>query len=97
MVEERFAEKGLSLATVLEMDYFGNARDAIRSAVANGVGISFLSECHVTGNVKGGRVKILNVPELRLQRTLYITVHKNRRSLPLIRTFIHFLRRYKGA
>jgi len=97
ILDERFAEKGLSLVPVLEMDYFGNARDVFKNAVADGIGISFLSECHVAGDVEAGRVKVLNIPELKLQRTMYITVHKNRRNLPLVRTFIDYLRRHKGA
>lgn len=91
MLDERFARRGLTLVPALEVDSF-NSRDTIKRAVANGQGISFLSRCFVAVDAEAGRVKLLNVPDLKLQRTLYIVTHKKRRSLPLVQAFIESLR-----
>jgi len=96
MVEKKFAEKGLLSVTALEVGLQMGSRDAIRGAVASGLGIGFLSRCHVASDVQAGRLKILRVPELNIKRTMYITVHKNQQSSPLVQAFIEFLRRYKG-
>lgn len=95
MIERRFAEAGLPFKPQLELNLQLGTRDAVKSAVASGLGISFLSQCHVLSEVKAGRVKILHVPELNLKRTIYIAVHKNRQSSSLIQTFIDFLKHYK--
>jgi DNA-binding transcriptional LysR family regulator len=95
MVEGRFAEKGLPFSAILEVDEQFGARDAIRSAVASGLGIGFLSKSHVVQDVEAGRLKMLKVPELKLKRSMYIAVQKNRKGSPLVQTFIDFLRHYR--
>jgi DNA-binding transcriptional LysR family regulator len=73
------------------------ARDAIRNAVASGLGIGFIAHCHVTADVEAGRVKILNVPELNLKRIIYIVTHKNRPAAPLVQAFKSFLHHCKES
>ena len=96
MIEERFAQKGLQLRPAVEMNFFGG-RDIMRNMVAGGQGISFLSRCFVSGDHEAGRVKILNVPELKVHRTLHIAVHKRRHGLPLIQAFLASLRQLKRS
>lgn len=96
LVEKRFAEAGLPFMPQMELDPQIGARDAIRSAVAGGVGLGFLTKCHVEADVKGRRVKILRVPEMDLKRTIYIAVHKKLYSSPLVQAFIDFLRHHKS-
>ncbi len=95
MLDKRFAERGLRFTPVMEVDFFGS-RDTIKSMVANRMGIGFLSKRFVIGDAEAGRLKVLNVPELRLHRTMYITVHKKRQLSPLVRAFIDFLRHHTG-
>jgi len=95
IVERRFAEKGLPFAPFLEINLQWGNRDAIKNVVVNGLGIGFTSKFYVGSDVKAGRLKVLRVPELKLKRTMYIAVHRNRQSSPLVRTFIDFLRHYK--
>jgi DNA-binding transcriptional LysR family regulator len=71
------------------------SRDVVRSAVASGLGIGFLSKCHVVNDVKAGRIQILNVPELKLKRALYLAVHKNRQHSPLMQSFMEYLIQYR--
>jgi DNA-binding transcriptional LysR family regulator len=95
-VEELFAEKGLAFLPELDINVAFSSRDAIRSAVANGLGIAFVTQCHVLPYLEAGRIKILKVPELKLKRVMYVTFHK-RRQRPLTQMFIDFLGNYKKS
>jgi len=94
MVDRRFAETGLLIKYALEINLQLGSRDAIRCAVANGLGIGFLSKSYVLSDIKARRLKILRVPELQLKRTVYITVHKNRKSSSHVQAFIDILLRH---
>ena len=97
MVDRRFAKTGLLIKYALEINLQLGSRDAIRGAVANGLGISFLSKSYVLSDIKARRLKILRVPELQLKRTIYITIHKNRQSSSHVQAFIDILlRHYKN-
>ncbi len=95
MVEKRFALKGLPFSPILEVHEQFGARDAIRNAVANRLGLSFLSKSHVTRDVEAGRLKILKVLDFNLKRTMYIAVHKKQQGSSLVQAFIEFLRRHE--
>lgn len=91
MVEQRFAQKGVPFVPAIQVSAAIGARDAIRNAVASGLGIGFIAHCHVASDVETGRVKILNVPELNLKRIIYIVTHKTRQASPLVKAFKDFL------
>jgi DNA-binding transcriptional LysR family regulator len=95
MVEERFAENGLPFIPALEIDVQLGGWEAIKTAVASGLGIGFFSKCHVEWDVKAGRLKLLPVPELGLTRPIYIALYKGRRNSSLVRAFADFLKKYK--
>jgi DNA-binding transcriptional LysR family regulator len=97
MVEQRFARKGVPFVPTIQISAQIGARDAIRNAVASGLGIGFIAHCHVTADVEAGRVKILNVPELNLKRVIYIVTHKNRPVAPLVQAFKSFLQQNKES
>ncbi|HEX9444693.1 MAG TPA: LysR family transcriptional regulator [Candidatus Binatia bacterium] len=97
MVEQRFAQKAVAFAPAIQISAQLGARDAIRNAVASGLGIGFIARCHVAADIEAGRVRVLNVPELNLKRTIYIATHKNRQVSPLTRAFRDFLKRSKDA
>ncbi|MGH7830877.1 MAG: LysR substrate-binding domain-containing protein, partial [Candidatus Binatia bacterium] len=94
MVEQRFAEMGFPFTPVLEIESPSGGREAIKNAVASGLGLSFISSCHVAADNKAGSLKVLNTPELNLRKTLHIVVHKNRRRAFLVKAFINFLACY---
>ncbi|HEY3302535.1 MAG TPA: LysR family transcriptional regulator [Candidatus Binatia bacterium] len=96
-MEQRFAAKGIAFKPSLEIRLSMGSRDAIKSAVSTGLGISILTKCHILGDVKAGRLKILHVPELKLKRTLYIAFHKNRRESSWVQSFVAFLKAYKNG
>jgi DNA-binding transcriptional LysR family regulator len=95
MVEQRFIEKRLPFVSALEVGSEFGARDAIKSAVANGLGIAFFAKSHAAVDVSAGRLKVLKVPELNLKRSLHIVIHKNRQNSPLIQTFSRFLEHFR--
>lgn len=94
LIEERFAKLGVPFTPHLELGI--GSRDAVRSAVAGGLGIGFITKCHVMSDVEAGHLKILKVPDLKLKRSNYIAVHKSRQKTPLVQAFIRVLKKYKG-
>lgn len=95
MVERRFAEKGFLFAVALEVEVQAGIRDAVKSAVASSLGIGFVSKSAVLSDIKAGRLKALRVPDLKLKKTQYIAIHKNRPNSPLVLAFIELLKNYK--
>jgi len=93
-VEELFAMKGLPFTPELEIDIGSGSRDALRSAVANGLGIAFVSKCHINPHLESGRLKILKVPEVNLKRVMYLVFHRGRKN-SLAQLFVDFLRKYQ--
>jgi LysR family transcriptional regulator, low CO2-responsive transcriptional regulator len=92
-VERKFAERGVPFVPALQVGQERAGRDAIRTAVASGLGIGFLSHCFVSSDLKAGRVKELSVPELKLSQTLHLNVPKRRdKASPLLQSFIEFLK-----
>ena len=96
LLDERFAKLGVPFTPYMELSPRIGARDAIRSAVAGGLGIGFITKCHVLSDVEAGHLKILKVPDLKLKRGSYIAVHKSRQKIPLVQAFIKLLKKYKG-
>ena len=94
-IEQAFAEKGLSLQVIMEVDVSYGTRDAIITAVANGIGFGVNHMCQVEGDVKLGRLSVLKVPELKLKRIMHITIHNSRKSSLLVEAFINFLEKYR--
>ncbi|HEY2986539.1 MAG TPA: LysR family transcriptional regulator [Candidatus Binatia bacterium] len=95
-VEKRFAEIGLPFAPVLEVtDHMSG--EAIKSAVASGLGIGFITKCHVLSDIEAGKLQVLKAPDLKLKRTMYLVVYKKRRSSPAVQTFVDFLRSIETA
>jgi len=95
MVEEVFNQKGLPFVPVLEINVLSAGRDAIKTAVASGLGISFLPEHCIALEVKAGLLKVLNVADLNVKRAMYLASHKKRRNNQLVQAFIEFLKKYK--
>jgi DNA-binding transcriptional LysR family regulator len=85
-----FEKKGFTFAPELVTNTAFGSREAIKTAVANGLGIAFISEHQIILDVRAGRLKVLSVPDLDLSRAMYLTVHKGRESR-LLQTFIDFL------
>ena len=94
MVEKVFIKKRLPFAPALEINVLSAGRDAIKSAVASGLGIGFIPEHCITVDVKSGLLKILNVADLKLKRFMYLAFHKKRRQNSLTQAFVDFAENY---
>ncbi|HEY3305179.1 MAG TPA: substrate-binding domain-containing protein [Candidatus Binatia bacterium] len=96
MIQRRFAESRISFNPTLEVKTRSIARDAIKSAVSNGIGIGFIAKRHVEADIKAGRLKRLKVPEFNLKRQMYVVTHKKRNSGTPVKEFKDFLLQYKN-
>lgn len=96
MVESRFIKAGLSFRPLLEVNLQLGSRDAIKSAVAGGLGIGYSTKSYVVSDVRAGKLKVLKVPDLKLKRSIYIVVHKGKNS-SFAQMFVDFLRQRKQA
>lgn len=94
LVQRRFDEKRLPFVPVLEVtDHMSG--EAIKSAVASGLGIGFITKCHVLGDIEARRVVALRTPDLKLKRTMYLVIHRKQERSLLIRTFVEFLKKFE--
>ena len=97
-LEKIFTDNGMVLTPALQVDRERGGRDIIRTGVASGLGIGFISRCFVVGNLKAGRIKELNVPEINFNQTVYLNVCKNRASNPFVDLFTELLnRKYRSC
>lgn len=74
-------------ANILPFMEFGNT-EAIKHAVATGVGIGCVSELAVTELLKNKSLVPLSTPFLKLSRHFYILLHKEKYQTTILRTFI---------
>lgn len=95
MIEQIFARKAVPFAPLIEIGTEFGVRDAVRAAVASGLGIGFIAKCHVMGDIKAGHLSVLKVPEFNLKRTIYIVTHRNRLTSSLVKAFRDFLKSEK--
>ncbi|MGH7913492.1 MAG: selenium metabolism-associated LysR family transcriptional regulator [Candidatus Binataceae bacterium] len=69
---------------------------AIKEAVRQGCGVSFLSELTVAAEIQVGRMRRLRVPELgTIARSYYTVVNRRRVLSPVTREFLDYLLRKK--
>jgi DNA-binding transcriptional LysR family regulator len=88
--EKSLEKEGLSLAD-LQVALELGSNEAIKEAVARGVGIAILSTCAVQKELKTGQLHAVDVSDLRCDRDMFI-VQDKRRVLPYpARLFLIFL------
>lgn len=83
-VSERALSQLPQGVTVLELDQI----EAIKQAVAAGLGIACLPAVAVTDAVAAGRLKVLNTPFLDLQRQLSLLLHRQKYRGAALDTFL---------
>ena len=90
-VEELFEVAGMPLKIGMVLGHV----EAIKQAVAAGLGVSVLSEAAVKREVRYHRLAILQVEHFPIQRRWYIARVAQRPLIPSAAEFIEFLREYK--
>ncbi|HEX6551721.1 MAG TPA: LysR family transcriptional regulator [Ktedonobacteraceae bacterium] len=90
-VEELFEVAGMPLRIGMVLGHI----EAIKQAVAAGLGVSVLSEAAVKREVRYHRLAILQVEHFPIQRRWYIARVAQRPLIPSAAEFIEFMREYK--
>lgn len=90
-VEELFEIAGILLKTEMVLGHI----EAIKQAVAAGLGVSVLSEVAVKREVRSGKLAILDVEHFPIQRRWYIAHLTERPLNASAAEFIEFLREYR--
>ncbi len=87
VMEKGLKEKGIEIKRPLEL---GNT-EAIKRAVAEGLGISFVSRHTITHELKAGLLCKIKVDGLTLKRQLNVIYHKDKRLPHVARAFLDLL------
>lgn len=81
---------GLTMEDLNIVAEFGS-NEAVKEAVINGLGVSFLSSLSVSNEIKNKGIKKIYISDLKIERSFYIVKHK-KRTLPLhYKNFIDLL------
>ncbi len=93
ILDERFAEAGVSPGVIMEM----GSPEAMRKLVEAGVGISFLPFLTVAESVKSGTLKVVDVEGLTIDREMGIAWRSKRYFSPAVRYLLEAIfERYGG-
>jgi len=77
------ADQGIALVRTMEL----TGCEAVTRAVAAGLGIGFASRRAITLEVEHGQLSVIDYPELRFQRLLYLVTRKDARPSPAVLAF----------
>ena len=90
-VEEALAAAGLQPDEIRIAACLGS-NEAIKQAVVNGMGVSFLSELSVRRDVERGELRTYNVKGLNITRDFFLATRSGRDLSPAARAFIEVMR-----
>ncbi|MCF8068939.1 MAG: LysR family transcriptional regulator [Desulfobacterales bacterium] len=66
--------------------------EAVRQGIKNNLGVSILSRLAVAEDIKTGTLKSLDIKELNLAQSFYLTTHKHRSQSPICSSFNSFIK-----
>ena len=93
-MEERLEKAGFSLSDLNTVAIMGSS-DAVRQSVKAGLGVSILSIRAVQDDVESGRLAVVRLKGIELERNFSVILLKGKSRSPLVRTFLDFLLRGK--
>jgi len=96
IMEERLDKAGIALADLNTVAVMGSS-DAVRQAVKAGLGMSILSIRALKDDNAAGRLAILRIKGMHIERSLSILLLRGRSRSPLCQEFLSFLRKGKTA
>lgn len=88
LVEETLRKEFIQPQVVMELD----SVEAVKQAVAAGLGISLVSKYAISAELKAGILSAVEVPGLRLKRDINLIYHKDKRLSKLSLKFIDYLK-----
>lgn len=86
LVEERLRSSGVEVTSILEL----GGVEAIKNAVAAGLGVSFVSRQAIALEERLGTLVVVPVEGLDLRRPFYRLLHRHRHLSPTLRAFLDF-------
>jgi DNA-binding transcriptional LysR family regulator len=93
VVEAALAQVGVEVEPVMSL----GSTEAVKSAVAAGLGIAFVSRLTVELELAAGRLVALDVADLQIRRALHLVRLKSKRTFPAVDAFVRLLRRTFSA
>jgi len=89
----RLRTRGLDASPALEL----SNTEAVKQAVAAGLGLAVVSLLTVQTEIRTGRLAVLNVPDLCLERQLHLAWHPGKRLSQAGNAWLAFLRESRGG
>lgn len=96
LVEKAFKEKGVLLKD-LNIIYFLNSPEAIKSSILSGKGVAFLPRLIVENELKKGCLKHIQVQDIKIQFNYYLVYRKNYIFNTYEQMFVDFITSNKRA
>jgi DNA-binding transcriptional LysR family regulator len=93
-LEHVLEQAGVSLQTFRVVGEMGSTQ-AIKQAVRAGVGVALISRRAVEDECRAGLVHCLKVKDLKVARSFYRVVHRDRTRSPLAQAFLEFLESHR--
>lgn len=91
MVEETLTNQGLTMETT----HILNNTEAIKKAVEEDMGISFVSKMALVDELKSGNLVKIDIEGIHITRTLSIIYHKDKYRSPLLDAFLEHINSYR--
>lgn len=92
IMEARLEKEGLA-PTDLQVAAVVGSSDAVRQTVKAGLGISILSSRALKDDIETGRISVLRISGVRIERHFYAVLLKGRSRSPLCRAFLDLILR----
>jgi DNA-binding transcriptional LysR family regulator len=93
VVEDALAERGISLTPAMTL----GSTEAIKNAVADGVGVAFVSHLTLGLELSSGRLRSLSLQDASIRRDLRLLTLEGKQPSPVAREFLRLLRQNKPA
>lgn len=91
-IQQSLARAGYNIENLKIAAELGST-EAVRQGIKNKLGVSILSTLAVSEDLKIGNLIAVDIKDLQLTRSFYLTRHKNRSLSPLSRIFMEFLKK----
>ena len=88
MIEAALAERGLHVEPVMAL----GSTEAIKNAVAAGLGVAMLSRLTVELELTMGRLSLIEVRDLSIRRALHLVRLRGKHEGPAVQAFVAKLR-----
>ena len=88
VIERALSERGLSIEPAMAL----GSTEAVKNAVAAGMGVAIVSRLTVEQELTSGRLVLIDVRDLSIRRELHMVQLRGKRESPAVHAFVGFLR-----